>query len=112
MLAERGLDIRGLGERVDETHLAVKQRAGFHKVVDHLVLADLPVSEKGRSHGGDLISRAGRRGDATNVGSICVCSLVFIQFSKLAEVREVVPDRLEFVPGDVAVAVCVEVLEY
>lgn len=52
-----------------------------------------------------------RRRDATKVGSICVCSLVFIQFSKLAEVREVVPDRLEFVPGDVAVAVCVEVLE-
>lgn len=51
MLAERGLDIRGLGERVDETHLAVKQRAGFHKVVDHLFPADLPVSEKGRSHG-------------------------------------------------------------
>lgn len=51
MLAERGLDIRGLGERVDETHLAVKQRAGFHKVVDHLFPADLPVPEKQRSHG-------------------------------------------------------------
>lgn len=50
VLAERGLDVRGLGERVDEAHLAVKQRAGFHKVVDHLFPADLPVSEKG-SHG-------------------------------------------------------------
>lgn len=38
-------------------------------------------------------------------------SLVFVQFSKLAEVREVVPDGLKFIPGDVAVTVCVEVLE-
>lgn len=47
VLAERGLDIRSLSKRVDETHLAVKQRAGFHKVVYHLFPADLPVSVRG-----------------------------------------------------------------
>jgi len=44
VLAERGLDVAGLRERVDEAHLAVEQRAGFHEVVDHLLPADLPVS--------------------------------------------------------------------
>lgn len=44
VLAERGLDVGGFSESVNETHLAVKQRAGFHKVVDHLLSADLPVS--------------------------------------------------------------------
>lgn len=37
--------------------------------------------------------------------------LIFVQFSKLAEVREVVPDGLKLVPGDVAIAVRVKVLE-
>lgn len=74
VLAERGLDVGGLSESVDEAHLAVKQRAGFHKVVYHLISANLPV-------------------------------LVFVQFSKLAEVWEVVPDRFKFVPGDVAVTI-------
>lgn len=41
----------------------------------------------------------------------CRRSLVLVQFSELAEVREVVPDGFEFIPGDVAVAVRVEVLE-
>lgn len=44
VLAERGLDVGALSESVDETHLAVEQRTGFHKVVDHLLSADLPVS--------------------------------------------------------------------
>lgn len=47
VFAERGLDVGGLGESVDEAHLAVKQRAGFHKVVYHLISADLPVSVRG-----------------------------------------------------------------
>lgn len=80
VLTECGLDIGGLSESVDETHLAVQQRAGFHKVVYHLFSADFPV-------------------------------LVLVQFSKLAEVREVVPNCFKFIPGDVAIAVCVEVLE-
>lgn len=46
VLAECGLDIGGLSESVDETHLAVQQRAGFHKVVYHLFSADFPVSVK------------------------------------------------------------------
>ena len=44
VLAEGGLHIRGLGKCVDEAHLAIKQRAGFHEVVNHLLPADLPVS--------------------------------------------------------------------
>lgn len=47
VLAERRLDIRGLSKSVDETHLAVKQRAGFHEVVYHLFPANLPVSVRG-----------------------------------------------------------------
>ena len=43
VLAECGLHICGLSESVDETHLAVKQRAGFHEVFCHLFPADLPV---------------------------------------------------------------------
>lgn len=46
VLTERGLDVGGLSEGVDEPHLAVKQRAGFHKVVYHLFSADLPVPVK------------------------------------------------------------------
>ena len=46
VLAECGLDVGSLSESVDETNLAVEQRAGFHKVVYHLVSADLPVSVK------------------------------------------------------------------
>ena len=42
---------------------------------------------------------------------ICECSLVLVQLSKLAEVREVVPDCFKLISGDVAVSVCVEVLE-
>lgn len=42
---------------------------------------------------------------------MCKRSLVLVQLSKLAEVREVVPDRFKFLPGDVAVAIRVEVLE-
>lgn len=37
--------------------------------------------------------------------------LVFVQFSKLAEVGEVVPDDLKLLPGDVTVPVHVKVLE-
>lgn len=49
VLAERGFDVGGLGECVDEAHLAVEQRAGLHEVVDHLLPADLAVSaEEGR----------------------------------------------------------------
>lgn len=44
VLAERGFDVGGLGKRVDEAHLAVEQRAGFHEVVNHLLPADLAVS--------------------------------------------------------------------
>lgn len=44
VLAECWLHVRGLGKCVDEAHLAVKQRAGFHEVVNHLFPADLPVS--------------------------------------------------------------------
>lgn len=44
VLAECGFDVSGLGEGVDETHLAVQQRAGFHKVVYHLISADLAIS--------------------------------------------------------------------
>lgn len=44
VLAERGLYVGGLRKSVDETHLAVQQRAGFHKVVYHFLSADLPVS--------------------------------------------------------------------
>ena len=47
VLTESGLDVGGLSESVDETHLAVKQRAGLRKVVDHLFSADLPVSVRG-----------------------------------------------------------------
>ncbi len=47
VLAECGLDVGGLGKSVDEAHLAVKQRAGFQKVVYHLFSADLPVSARG-----------------------------------------------------------------
>lgn len=43
VLTERGLHICGLSKSMDETHLAVKQRAGFHEVVYHLLPADLPV---------------------------------------------------------------------
>lgn len=39
------------------------------------------------------------------------CLLVLVQLTKLAEVREVVPDGFELVPGNMAVAVRVEVLE-
>lgn len=44
VLAECGFDVGGLSKSVDETHLAVKQGAGFHKVVYHLISADLPIS--------------------------------------------------------------------
>lgn len=44
VLAECRLDVGGLSKSVNEAHLAVKQRTGFHKVVDHLFSADLPVS--------------------------------------------------------------------
>lgn len=44
VLAECGFDVGGLSEHVDEAHLAVEQRAGFHEVVDHLLPADLAVS--------------------------------------------------------------------
>lgn len=47
VLAECRLDICGLSKSVDETHLAVKQRAGFHEVVYHLFPANLPVSVRG-----------------------------------------------------------------
>ena len=43
VLAEGGLDVGGLGEGVDEAHLAVEQRAGLHEVVDHLLPADLAI---------------------------------------------------------------------
>lgn len=39
------------------------------------------------------------------------CSLVLVQLAELAEVREVVPDGFELVPGNVAVAIRVKVLE-
>lgn len=48
VFTECGLDIGGFSESVDEAHLAVKQRAGFHEVVYHLFSADLPVSVRGR----------------------------------------------------------------
>lgn len=38
-------------------------------------------------------------------------SLILVQLSKLAEVGEVVPDCFKFIPGDVAIAVAVKVLE-
>lgn len=38
-------------------------------------------------------------------------SLVLVQLAELAEVREVVPDGFKLVPGNVAVAVRVKVLE-
>lgn len=44
VLAECWLHVRSLGKCVDEAHLAVKQRAGFHEVVNHLFPTDLPVS--------------------------------------------------------------------
>lgn len=44
VLAEGGLHVRGLSKRVDEAHLAVKQRASFHEIVNHLLSADLPIS--------------------------------------------------------------------
>lgn len=40
-----------------------------------------------------------------------VCSLVLVQLSELAEVREVVPDGFKLVSGDVAVAIRVKVCE-
>lgn len=46
VLAERGFDVGGLDERVDEAHLAVEQGAGLHEVVDHLLPADLAVSAR------------------------------------------------------------------
>lgn len=53
VLTERGLDVGGLSESVDETHLAVKQRAGFHKVIYHLLSADLPISVRGSKKAGE-----------------------------------------------------------
>lgn len=47
VFAECGLHVGGLRESVDEAHLAVKQRAGFHKIVYHLFSADLPVPGEG-----------------------------------------------------------------
>lgn len=38
-------------------------------------------------------------------------SLVLVQLAELAEVREVVPDGFKLVPGNVAVAIRVKVLE-
>ena len=53
VFTERGLDVGVLSERVDEAHLAVKQRAGFHEVVDHLVPADLPIPVRGSEQTGE-----------------------------------------------------------
>lgn len=47
VFTECGLDVGGFSESVDEAHFAVKQRAGFHKVVYHLFSADLPISVRG-----------------------------------------------------------------
>lgn len=57
VLAERGLNVSGLSKSMNETHLAVKQRAGFHKVVYHLVSADLSVSVRREAKRGELRSK-------------------------------------------------------
>lgn len=44
VLAECWLHIRVLCKCVNEAHLAVKQWAGFHEVVDHFLPTDLSVS--------------------------------------------------------------------
>ena len=46
VLAEGGLDIRGLIEGVYEPHLTVEQGAGLHEIVNHLFSTDLPIPEK------------------------------------------------------------------
>lgn len=117
VLAERGLDISGLGESVDEAHLAVEQRAGLHKVVYHLFSADLPIPARGSKSW--WWGREGAHMQVHSINSIAFTtvyksarrSLVLVQLSKLAEVWEVVSDGLKLIPGDVAITVCVEVLE-
>lgn len=112
VLAEGGLHIRGLGKRVDEAHLAVQQRAGLHEVVDHLLPADLPVSGGERethTHANSVYTTHTGRAEAIMPSPECL--LVLVQLSELAEIREVVPDGFELVPGDVAIAVRVKVLE-
>lgn len=110
VLAEGGLHVRGLGKCVNEAHLAIKQRAGFHEVVDHLLPADLPVSGGERER--DISALCLRHAQGLGWGnSVKPHSLVLVQLAELAEVREVVPDGFELVPGDVAVAVRVEVLK-
>lgn len=103
VLTECGLHIGGFGESVNETHLAVEQRAGLHKVVDHLLPADLPVSVRGDEGQTESPSSSSCRQSQH--------SLVLVQFPKLAQVGKVVPDRFEFIPGDVPITVGVEVLE-
>lgn len=117
MLTERGLDVGGLSESVDETHLTVEQRARFHKVVYHLLSADLPVPVKE--------SREREREVSVTQESLQISqvrkkiqrnksvegSLVLVQIPKLAEVRKVVPNCFKFITGDMSVTVCVEVLE-
>lgn len=106
VLAECWLHVRGLCKCVDEAHLAVKQRAGFHEVVNHFLPTDLPVSGEQRE---SVETDALFLRDTWE--SICECSLVLVQLAKLAEIREVVPDGFKLVPGNVAVAVRVKVLE-
>lgn len=43
--------------------------------------------------------------------SVFLHSLVCIQLSKLAEIGEIIPDALELLTGNIAVSVCVEILE-
>lgn len=69
VLAERWLHVRGLCKRVDEAHLAVKQRASFHEVVDHLLPADLPVSGEERERG-ELRFVGGGRGQSVGTPAL------------------------------------------
>lgn len=43
VIAEGGLHICGLYEGVYEAHLAIKQRTGLHKIIYHLLPADLSI---------------------------------------------------------------------
>lgn len=110
VLAECWLHVRGLGKRVDEAHLAVKQRAGFHEVVNHLFPTDLPVSGEERVRRQVSSSCATYGGGGVDL-STHEHALVLVQLAELAEVREVVPDGFKLVPGNMAVAIRVKVLE-
>lgn len=46
VLTEGGFNISGLCERVNEAHLTVQQWTGLHKVIDHLLPADLTISDR------------------------------------------------------------------